>query len=157
MRKGIVIALSVIIFMSCVIYILGCSSGSGIPNVDIPDMPTGTNGETVNGSWTGTWGSYQAGGAYGTVEPLELTQQDAGNGTYTLSGTLKLSGYAPFEGQTGTVSGTLATANIDFTADFGTKSMAFDGTVTGSSMSGTYKIYENDVETDTGSFVMNKE
>ena len=158
MRKGIVIALSVIIFMSCVIYILGCSSGSsGMPNVDIPDFPTETSGDTVNGSWTGTWGSYQAGGPAGTTEPLELTQSDAGDGTYTLSGTLKMTGYTAFEGETGTVTGTLSGTNIDFTATFGTRTMVFDGTVTGSSMSGTYKIYESEIETDTGSFVLNKQ
>lgn len=157
MRKGIVVALSIIIFMSCVIYILGCSSGSSMPSVDIPDMPTDTGGGSVNGTWTGTWGSYQAGGPNGTADPLELSQADAGDGTYTLSGTLKTSGYTAFEGETGTITGTLATSNINFTATFGTRTMVFDGTVTGSSMSGTYKIYENEVESDTGSFVLNKQ
>ena len=157
MRKGIVIAISIIVFMSCIIYILGCSTGDSIPSYDVPDFPTETGGDEVAGTWSGTWGSYEAGGPAGTVQTMELTQSDAGDGTYKLSGTVSITGYTDFEGETGSVSGTLATNDVDLTATYNTKSIVFDGTVTGSSMSGTYKIYESNTETDTGSFILNKQ
>lgn len=161
MKKGIIAAFLIIALMAFTIYfIVGCSNGTSIPSVDMPDMPDGDlDGSTdVSGTWTGTWGSYQAGGNSGSISSLELEQSDSGDGSYSLSGTLTMDGYSPLEGQTGTISGTNNTGTVKFTATFDNGStIEFSGNATSISMSGTYTITENQTESDNGNFTLTKQ
>lgn len=157
MKKTIFAILIIIAVFGCALYLIGCSTGESMPSSDIPPMPTGTTGNDLSGTWSGTWASNQPGGNSGMVDPLELSQSDAGDGNYTLSGSMVMLGYQAFEGQTGTVSGTYAPNTVSFTATYGNDYMEFSGSGSGSSMSGIYYIYENGSETDSGTFVFNKE
>lgn len=154
--KCAVLILMAVVFGMAII-IAGCSSGSGIPSPDIPPMPTGWNTTDVSGTWHGTFGSYQPGGLTGTIDPLQLTQTASEEDIANISGTIVVSGYPDFEGQTGQVTGTLSGSSINMTAKYGTKSMVFSGNANSVSMTGSYKIYDGDTEKDSGNFTMSKQ
>lgn len=158
MKKETIAAFVIIMVMSAAIYtIVGCSTGGSIPTVDIPDMPNGSNQFDVSGTWQGTWNSLQAGGYHGDITRLELEQHDAGDGSYNLSGVLELEGHPDFQGQIGNVTGTMNTGRVNFTADYGLRTIEFIGNSSYGSMSGTYAMYEGEEEIDRGNFLLTRD
>jgi len=87
-----------------------------------------TNGRLAVGSLTGTWsGTY--GGAYHGTFTLHWTQSSS-----RLTGTIKLSSV----GRTN-ITGTVRGSTISFGTVGSARAISYSGTVSGTSMSGTYK------------------
>jgi hypothetical protein len=158
MKRAWVFLIITAAILSAAVILQGCSNSSGMPSVDIPPMPSYTTGEDISGTWTGTYGSYQVSGPTGSIDPMKLEQSANGDGTYDITGTMVMTGYDAFEGETGTITGTFATTSADITGTYGTRTMVFKANVSQSSaMSGTYYIYNGETEEDNGNFTLTKE
>jgi hypothetical protein len=84
----------------------------------------------IQGPWDGTWTSTSSPGSSGTFH-IDFTQSgDQLNGSITITNTPCIT--------TGTITGALAGNQIAFGAVKGAQTIAYTGTVSGTSMSGTY-------------------
>ena len=84
----------------------------------------------IQGPWDGTWTSTSSPGANGTFH-IEFTQSGIQlNGSITIRNTPCIT--------TGTITGALAGNRITFGAVQGAQTIDYTGTITGTSMSGTY-------------------
>jgi hypothetical protein len=105
------------------------NSGSGSPSAvttSPPASPTGGTGESaLAGSWSGSYS-----GAFSGTFKLTWTQ----NGS-KLNGTIHLN-----PGGTEPINGTVTGSNIQFGTVGGSQVITYTGTVSGDSMSGTYKV-----------------
>jgi hypothetical protein len=98
--------------------------------------PTQSVADTLTGTWTGTYESTSTTGANGTFT-IQFTQTGS-----QLSGTIDIQGSPCIT--TGTISGALNGGQITFGAVKGTQTIAYAGSVSGSTMSGTYSAPQCD-------------
>jgi hypothetical protein len=104
------------------------NSGSGSPSAvatSPPASPTGGSQSALSGSWSGNYS-----GAFSGTFKLTWTQ----NGS-TLNGTIHLN-----PGGTESINGTVNGNSIQFGTVGGSQVITYTGTVSGDSMSGTYKV-----------------
>ena len=94
---------------------------------------------------SGTWSGQYSGAFTGT---FTLTWQQSGS---TLSGTIKLS-----SGQNPNINGTVTGNTIRFGTVGGSTAITYSGTVSGSSMSGTYTVKTTSTSSVGGSWSANK-
>jgi hypothetical protein len=112
-------------------------TGTGLPATSAPPVVTASSTPSdsgaagdIQGPWDGTWTSTSTPGANGTFH-IEFTQSgDQLNGSITITNTPCIT--------TGTITGALNGNSITFGAVKGAQTIAYTGTISGASMSGTY-------------------
>jgi hypothetical protein len=97
---------------------------------------TATTTEAATGGLSGSWSGQYSGAYSGT---FSLTWQQSGS---SLSGTIKISS---FNNTSENINGSLQGSAIEF-GTVGSQAVQYSGTVSGSSMSGTWKIGANGTE-----------
>lgn len=102
---------------------------SATPTATATPSPTGALGD-LSGTWSGNWADTSPDTAAGTFKVIWTQQGSTVSGTITISGTPCLSG--------GTVSGTISGSKITFGAVQGQRKVDYTGSVSGTSMHGTY-------------------
>jgi len=117
----------------------GAASPSGAGPVTTSTPPSNTSSATpsesaaagaIQGRWDGTWTSTSSPGTSGTFH-IDFTQSGIQlNGSITIKNTPCIT--------TGTITGALAGNRITFGAVQGAQTIAYTGTISGPSMSGTY-------------------
>lgn len=117
----------------------GAASASGTGTAITTQSPSATASSEpsesaaageIQGGWDGTWTSTSDPGVDGTFH-IDFTRSGAVlNGSISITDTPCIT--------TGTITGTLDGDNIEFGAVQGTQNIAYTGTISGSSMSGTY-------------------
>jgi hypothetical protein len=109
----------------------GSSTTSAPPVVTASSTPSNNGAAgTMQGPWDGTWTSTSSPGASGTFH-IEFTQSgDQLNGSITITNSPCIA--------TGTITGALDGNSITFGAVKGSQNIAYTGTISGTSMSGTY-------------------
>jgi hypothetical protein len=151
MKKGILWLFLVLVLIGMSLYFSGCAA-SGLPNSS-PTYPT--QNSDITGKWSGTWGSFNVGGGQGLIDEVNFERQDAGNGNYTITGNMKISGFSG--GTQGTIQGTMTGSDLKFTATFDSgSSLVFEGAMIGTSVNGAYKRYENNVQSDNGTLILSR-
>lgn len=149
--KKTMILLALTCFVFYVLFMGGCSTGS--PSISSPEMPETNTPDDVSGDWAGTWNS-SGGSPNGAIDPLTLTQFDNGNGTYSLTGTMKITGMD--NAGSGDVSGTLAGSTINFTVTFENGPTVIYQGIKDASITGTYTRYDDGQITDSGNFFLSR-
>jgi hypothetical protein len=99
-------------------------SPTAVPTAGQPTSATG-----ISGSWTGTWQSTKTESSSGN---FQATFNQSGD---TFTGTIEVSARCVSHG---TLTGSLSGDNITFGAVNGAETVAFDGTISGNTMSGNY-------------------
>lgn len=109
----------------------GTAATTAPPAVTASSTPSDSgSADAIEGPWDGTWTSTSTPGASGTFH-IEFTQSgDQLNGSITITNSPCIT--------TGTISGALDGNSITFGAVKGSQNVAYTGTISGSSMSGTY-------------------
>ncbi len=116
------------------IFLVSCGGGSSSSGVSV----------NLTGSWSGSWRSStgQAG-----VLTASFTQSGA---TFSGPATIYNSNCFGYEYATGTLSGSNVQIGISSNA------IIFNGSVSGSTISGTYYVYATACSSDAGTFVLRK-
>lgn len=151
MKKYLFLSLVVFLSFAIVTGIFGCSTGPSFPE----DATTETDEpEDVYGQWSGTWSSYE--GSTGLIDSLSIEQKKEDSETVYFTGTIELTGMQGIS--QGQIDGTQQDDEVVFTATFGeSTSIDYEGVRVGDSMQGTYIRYDNEEQTDSGNWLVNKE
>ena len=125
---------SVITILTLSIFLVSCGGGSSSSGVSV----------NLTGSWSGSWRS-------STGQTGSLTASFSQSGaTFSGPATIYNSNCFGYEYATGTLSGSNVQIGISSNA------IIFNGSVSGSTISGTYYVYATACSSDAGTFVLRK-